>query len=334
MGNEFNYEQKWNELNNTSKSSNKGISACVDENSFFKVYLFSDFQKMKRSVIIKLPNQYKIKKKIPDVLGVRCDIDINYGGLNGNLFAIEQKYAVHTTISELFMSEISRIIIELEDIELFEDVLHKIFEDWKSYFVEEMDLFGPQKQLGLYGEMYFMYNVLFKELGITPSINAWKGYEKNRHDFEIPNISFEIKATTSNNPIKVKISNEKQLEKGKLKYLYLTVYNMVSSESSVGDLPKLVNLISKELDKDPHSRNMFRRNIMSLGYIFEKEGEYNRSYAIINKGEEYYEVDDTFPSIRLKQLGKLNKSNALMDIKYSINIDACQKYQCKNPYFK
>ncbi len=334
MGNEFNYDQKWNELNNASKSSSKGISALVDKNSFFKVYLFSDFQKMKRSVIIKLPNQYKIKKKLPDVLGVKCNLDVNYGGLEGNLFAIEQKYAVHTTISELFMSEISRIIIGLDDIQLFEDVLHKIFEDWKSYFVEEIDSFGAQMQLGLFGELYFMTNVLFRELGISLALNAWKGYEKNRHDFELPNISFEVKATTSNNPLKVKISNEKQLEKGKLKHLYLTVYNMVSSESKVGDLPQLVDFITKQLANDPHSSIIFRRNIMSLGYKFEKEEDYNRSYAIINKGKEYYEVDDTFPSIRLKQLEKLNKSNALMDIKYSINIDACQKYQCKTPYFK
>ena len=334
MGNEFNYDQKWNELNNASKSSSKGNSALVDKNSFFKVYLFSDFQKMKRSVIIKLPDQYKIKKKLPDVLGVKCNLNIKYGGLGGNLFTIEQKYAAHTTISELFMSEISRIIIGLDNIQLFEDVLHKIFEDWKTYFVEEIDSFGAQMQLGLFGELYFMTNVLFGELGTSLALNAWKGYEKNRHDFELPNISFEIKATTSNNPLKVKISNEKQLEKGKLKHLYLTVYNMVSSESKVGDLPKLVDFITKQLANDPRSSIMFRRNIMSLGYRFEKEEDYNRSYAIINKGKEYYEVDDTFPSIRLKQLGKLNKSNALMDIKYSINIDACQKYQCKTPYFK
>ncbi len=332
--NEFNYEEKWKELNITSNSLKKGVSGLVDKNSLFKVYLYSDSTNLKRSVIIELPPKFKTNKKLPEVLGVKCSLQVTYSGLKGNLYIIEQKYAIHTAISELFMSEISRIIIGINDIKTFEDVLIKLFEDWKSYFVEEMDSFGPQNQLGLFGEMYFLHEVLFQELGIAPAINAWKGYQKNRHDFELPSISFEIKATTSNNPLKVKISNEKQLEKGKLKHLYLTVYNMVSSESKVGDLPKLIDFITKQLANDPNSRNIFRRNIMSLGYRFEKEEEYNRSYSIINKGQEYYEIDDTFPSIRLKQLGKLNNSNALMDIKYSINIDACQKYQCKTPYFK
>lgn len=335
MSIEFNYEQKWSEINVASKSSEKGISALVDKNSVFKVYLYSDFLKMKRSVIIMLPENYKIKKKLPDVLGVKCSTQMNYGGLKGNLFIIEQKYAVHTTISELFMSEISRIIIGLSEIQLFEDMLNKIFEDWKSYFVEEMDSFGPQKQLGLYGEMYFMFNNLFKELGITAALNSWKGYEKNRHDFELPDISFEIKATTSINPLRIKISNEKQLEKGKLKHLYLTVYNMVSSEAKVGDLPKLISSILNELTQDPHSRNKFKRNIMRLGYHFEKEDEYNRSYTILNKSKEHYEIDDNFPSIGTKDLIKLKKSNAIMELKYEINLDACSEYLCESePRYK
>ena len=334
MKNEFNYEEKWKELNNSSNSLKKGVSGLVDKKSVFKVYLYSDSTNLKRSVIIELPPKFKTNKKLPEVLGVKCNLLTSYSGLKGNLYVIEQKYAIHTAISELFMSEISRIIIGINDAKTFEEVLIKLFEDWKSYFVDEMDSFSPQKQLGLFGEMYFMYKVLFQELGIAPALNAWKGYQKNRHDFELPSISFEIKATTTNSPLKVKISNEKQLEKGKLKHLYLTVYNVVSSESKVGDLPKIIASISKEISNDPRALNEFKRNVMSLGYNFEKEEEYNRSYSLINKGKEYYEIENTFPSIRIKELGKLNKSNALLDIKYSINIDACQKHRCKNPYFK
>ena len=329
MSMDFNYEQKWSELNNRSKYDANGKSALVEKNSVFKVYLFSHYENVKRSVIIKLPKNYKIKKKLPDVLGVNCSMKTKYGGLSGNLFTIEQRYSVHTTISELFMSEIARIIIELIDVNRFEDVLNNIFEDWKSYFIEEMDSFGTQKQLGLYGEMFFMTKVLFIELGIESALKAWKGYEKNRHDFELPDISFEIKATTSNNPLRVKISNEKQLEKGKLKHLYLTVYNMVSSESKTGDLPKLLDNIIKQI-KNIKLKNDFKRNIMSLGYKFENETEYNRSYSLVNKGKEYYEVDDTFPYIGIKDLIKLKKETAVMEINYTLNLDACSKFLCKN----
>ena len=240
---------------------------------------------------------------------------------------IEQKYSVYSNISELFMSEISRILLEMKSIDFFDAILIKIFKDWKSYFIEELDSFSLQKQLGLYGEMYFMYNILFKELGIDTALNAWKGYKKNRHDFELPDISFEIKATTTNNPLRVKISNEKQLEKGQLKHLYLGVYNMVSSEAKSGDLPRLLTQIIDSI-KDLQLKNEFKRNVMSLGYNFEKESEYNRSYSIVNQDKVFYEIDDTFPSIGVKDLIKLGKNKAIMDIGYTINLDACSKYIC------
>ena len=126
----------------------------------------------------------------------------------------------------------------------------------------------------------------------------------------LKNISFEIKATTTNNPLKVKISNEKQLEKGNLKHLYLAVYNMVSSEAENGDLPQLLSQIINSI-KNIQSKNQFKRNIMSVGYNFEKESNYNRSYSIINENRIYYEVDDTFPSLGIKDLIKLGKNPSI-----------------------
>lgn len=327
MNGVFNYEKKWKELNSSSKDMLKGKSVLVEKSPIYKIYLFSDFINFKRAVIITMPNDFKIRKKLPEVLGVRCNITPKYGGIKGNLFVIEQKYSVYSNISELFMSEISRILLELKNIDLFESVLIKIFEDWKSFFIEEIDSFGLQKQVGLYGEMYFMYNILFKELGIDTALRAWKGYKKNRHDFELPNISFEIKATTSNNPLRVKISNEKQLEKGKLKHLYLGVYNIVSSEAKNGDLPRLMNLILESI-KDVKLKNEFKRNVMSLGYNFENDSEYSRSYSIVNQDKVFYEVDETFPSIGIEDLVKLGKNTAIMEVSYTINLDACSKYIC------
>jgi hypothetical protein len=331
---EFNYESKWASLNASSNRENKGKAVLVDKTAACKVYLFTNYIDQRRSVIIKLPNSFTYKNDLPEVIGVTCKSRSTYGGLDGKLFVIEQKFSVHTSISEAFMSEIAKNVVKLKDEKQLMNCLTKEFEDWKNYFINITDELSREKQLGLYGEMFFLKNVLMKKIGIQRAMSSWKGYDGERHDFEIPSISFEVKATETKAPFRIKISNEKQLEIGKLKYLYLVVYNIVSSESNIGDLPLIVNSIINSLKQHPILLTEFKKNIMRVGYDFSSENKYNRSYTILNLKNENYNITDKFPTILTSDINKLKSTKAILDVKYSINMDACSKFIVKQIIFK
>lgn len=323
----FNYEFKWAELNNLSKNEIIGKAALVDKTSVCKVYLYTHFHQNKRSIIIKLSSLLKPHKPLPEVIGVNCRNLYQYAGLRGYLFVIEQKFDVHTSISEAFMSEISRkVVLLVEEKDLF-NCLQELFDDWKTYFVNITDGLSRQKQLGLYGELLFMRKVLFPEIGIEKSLEAWKGYMGNRHDFEIPGVSFEIKCSETKVPLRITISNEKQLNRGDLVHLYLIVYDIISSEAESGDLPSIINILLQELELFPQLYYEFRKNIMSLGYDFNSESKYNRSYTVVNSGREYFEVKDDFPTIVTEDIHRLKNTTAIMNISYEINMDACDEFR-------
>lgn len=330
----FNYETKWASLNSSSEKDNKGKASLVDKTSVCKVYLFTNFKDQRRSVIIKLSNSIKFDNDLPDVIGVTCKNRSSYGGLEGKLFVIEQKFSVHTSISEAFMSEIAKNIVKLDDESQLFNCLSNDFENWKNYFINITDELSREKQLGLYGEMYFLKNVLIEKIGIQRAIDSWKGYKSERHDFELPGISFELKATETKKPFRIKISNEKQLEIGKLRHLYLVVYNIVSSECDKGDLPLLINALIGELKKYPALLTEFKNNIMKLGYDFNSENKYNRTYSILNLKDENYEITDKFPAILTNDINKIKNTNAILEIKYSINLDVCQNFKVKKLIFK
>ena len=183
-----------------------------------------------------------------------------------------------------------------------------------------------EKQMGLFAELFFLSEILFKEIGVTESLNTWKGPSGERHDFMLPDLGIEIKATSTNLPLSVKISNENQLFKAPNESLILVVFQYAVSESTIGDLPMIVKEIETKLSKNPKQLNEFRRNILHVGYNYDEENKYTKRYSQLNPKREFYNVTDDFPRLTVEELNLLKKQSAFMDISYRINLDACESY--------
>lgn len=322
----INLEIKWFEVNDGSKSSGSGTSLLVQKNSNYKLYIYSSFSENKRALIYELQPKHIPSPNPISILGVRTFLTEEFGGQKGNLFVIEQNYEVNTKISEIFMSEIIRNTLSCKnETEIFDNI-DVVFSDWASYFSEERVELTREKQMGLYAELFFLSELLFKEIGITASLNAWKGPSCERHDFMLPNIGIEIKATRTNLPLSVKISNENQLFKAPNERLILVVFQYAVSESTFGDLPQLVKKIELKLSKNPKELNEFRRNILHVGYDYEEINKYTARYSQLNSGREYYEATDSFPRLTIKELNDLKKVSAFMEISYRLNLDACESF--------
>ncbi len=326
----MNIDSKWSDVNEGSKESGVGNSLLIHENKVFRLYIYSSFIDKKRAVIYELNDkQVSIPQQV-SILGVRTYITAEFGGQKGNLLVIEQNYEVNTRISEIFMSEIIRSTFSILEINLLFLNIEAVFSEWASYFSEERVFFTKEKQMGLYAELFFLSEVLFKEIGISATMKSWRGPEGERHDFMLPNLGFEIKATRTNLPLSVKISNENQLYKDPDERLILVVYQYAVSESEVGDLPLIVKKIEGKLGKNQKELNEFRRNILHVGYNYDEEFQYTARYSQLNSNREYYDITTNFPRLTVSELNQLKKQTAFIEINYRLNLDACECFLLKN----
>ena len=134
-------------------------------------------------------------------------------------------------------------------------------ENWARFFSKAGNKgLSKTDQQGLYGELNWLKFIIQNDVEKGAALNAWKGCERNYHDFEVSGEVVEVKTTKSKAPRKVWISNERQLDDTGLNSLHLLVLTLVISESGGQTLPELVAEISAELEENPHYRPSSKKN--------------------------------------------------------------------------
>ena len=79
---------------------------------------------------------------------------------------------------------------------------------------------GPEKQRGLFGELYFLNEVLLPNLGID-SLSIWVGPDQASHDIQAGEVAVEIKTSAMTKSQKIHISSERQLDNEGFEHLFI-----------------------------------------------------------------------------------------------------------------
>jgi len=167
---------------------------------------------------------------------------------------------------------------------------------------------------GLMGELLFIKE-LFHYFDKKEILNFWKAPEEEKvHDFIITNKAIEIKTKTSKNIIN--ISSYEQLFT-ELPKLFFCVYTISESDKNNGfTIYDIIEKIKKLLSNE-YLVLYFEKLLIDYGFVPLKE--YREIYFKFIK-EEFFEVTAGFPRIE-------NKPDAILKLKYSINIDKIEKFK-------
>jgi len=197
-----------------------------------------------------------------------------------------------------------------------------------SYFFERYGQQGlsPEKQQGLYGELWLLRRLIQENVEYTVAVNSWKGCRRNYHDFETNGHVTEVKTTTTKEPRKVQINNERQLDDRGLISLHLLVLTLKKSDSGGETLPAMVESLRNILAQMPASHS-FENSLRDAGYLDIHSQCYDTiSYSVIK--EEFFHVGEGFPRITDMPLG-------LGDLHYALIVAACEKFKNEfSEYFK
>lgn len=244
------------------------------------------------------------------------------GYVDSMLLVIELLKPSHRDIfSNLCENLIVAVRESASEKELVKSVINQL-EKWRTLFDKrKADGLSPEQQQGLYGELSFLYKFLSR--GIVSNAQAldyWVGMDAALRDFQGNEWAVEAKTTATNNPQKVTINGERQLDETLLSDLFLYHCSVEVSKYTGETLSDKIEKVRLKLKDDNPALSIFNEKILEAGYLDEQAYLYaNRCYKI--RDEHYYQIKGNFPRVKEDEL-----RDGVSDVKYAIALAMCSGY--------
>ncbi len=205
----------------------------------------------------------------------------------------------------------------------------KLFEEVSKEIISWADFLRPTRKgltrselIGLWGEMYFLLDVLPSKFSLYDSVRFWIGPEGKKQDFTLNNMALETKTTLSGDGDAIKISSLEQLTKI-TDYLYLIhIFLNLSDEETGNSLRKIYEKIVLEIGDDTRLKNLFEVKMSSL-YGKATEDQLDEKFDFLKY--DIYEVDENFP-----KLTHHNTPSGITKLKYTINTASIAQFKIDN----
>jgi hypothetical protein len=233
------------------------------------------------------------------------------------LFLTNNRYKdIFTALVQDIAENIAFIPIEADAVQMLANRLKR----WQM-FLEKHDLEGlsPEVQHGLYGELWFLRQVVIPHFGLS-SLRYWLGPEGANQDFSFEGCAVEVKTTVSQNPQKLSISNENQLDETRLNTLFLTHLSL-DIRTNGETLPEIVESIRAILGQDSSSRELFEKRLFQIGYLDIHAPKYSQT-SYKHRTSSYFKIGQNFPRIVPAAL-----KMGVVQVRYSVEISACRSYE-------
>lgn len=195
-------------------------------------------------------------------------------------------------------------------------------EKWKTLFDKNNATgLSTSEQQGLFGELHFLQKYLsIPDINPCKVLNTWVGVDKALRDYQSDSWAVEVKTTSTNNPQKVTINGERQLDETLLNNLFLFHYSVEVSNGNGITLCQKIADIRKTLENNAPALSLFNAKLFEAGYSDKHESFYkDRFYQTRN--ENFYQVENDFPRIKENELCK-----GVSEVSYSIILAMCNEY--------
>lgn len=254
-------------------------------------------------LIIKADN---IELKTKKYKGVVLFGDLSQSAYIMSMTELDSSLIIFSALSEFILERLTRLD------ELCFDNVHDLVEEWRSFIQGRSEKISTAVQLGLFGELLFLQELIDKKTGEL-GIISWTGPDKSKVDF-IPSINHAIEIKSSKDPLgnEVSISSLEQLSSD-FEFHFLRRYGLV--ETLEGQTVKdLYYSIASELS-DFELRDSFRIKVMDYG--FNPYVDYEELLKLEPANIVDYNVQDySFPKI----IPPLHEK--VVKLQYTINLDA------------
>ncbi|WP_203340234.1 PD-(D/E)XK motif protein [Planococcus beijingensis] len=193
--------------------------------------------------------------------------------------------------------------------------LHKWQQMLKSASLKKLSI---EEQMGLYGELLCLKELVIPELGVLDALKAWTGPQKDKQDFLLENAVIEVKCSKTTKGEMATISSLGQLSSNKNKF-FITFYNISPSEkgTTIEELSKEIK--EKHFNEHPSLVEFFESKLLEYGYISELNPLLEK-FQVDNK--KAYVVNEKFPRLTSSQV-----DTRIVSVKYTIDLSRLSEFE-------
>jgi hypothetical protein len=213
---------------------------------------------------------------------------------------------------EIFLALISSIYDSLTknmDSFAFFQEMKQILKNFKNFFEKSKTELNQNNEIGLFGELLFLDKLI--DDNDEGHVDFWMGPNRNKHDFEIKDKGYEIKATLKQKNVSISISSEIQLEKDNLNELSIVLYTLEKNTNGISLKELSLDIMNKF--SNVKNKTIYKANLLRLGFDIDNNIN-DQKYKLIKVNT--IKVEENFPKIT-----RSNLDINIFDVKYKINID-------------
>ncbi|MDO9354951.1 MAG: PD-(D/E)XK motif protein [Solirubrobacteraceae bacterium] len=228
---------------------------------------------------------------------------------------LELTTASYGDIFLVVSSDILTKILQAHDEQEAIVALRRRIEHWRRF----MQASGPDglsrfEQIGLFGELLVLRSLLKVPNNNEDALISWLGPKGANQDFILRDRAIEVKTTTGNEPTRVQISNERQLDTRGLALLILCHICVDERIKSGTTLPALVEQISHTLAQ--HHVHLFLDCLLAVGYHDSQRHLYLDA-GFIERDRNYYQVTGDFPRLTTADL-----RDGVSEVRYQVDLSS------------
>lgn len=201
----------------------------------------------------------------------------------------------------------------------------KRLEKWQYFLRNNKSIIDKNQLKGLIGELYLIKKHLLANFNAGDTLNFWKAPLQSVQDFEVDNMTIEVKTKSSVNSITISSYEQLFTQLDNL-YIYVVTINesMKNSKNSF-NIISLIDEIGDLIGKDDLLLKDSFNNLL-IQYGFMNSPEYEDLYFTIIS-DEFYIVENNFPRV-------IDIPNGIENLTYRINLDTCKEFLISEDIFK
>jgi hypothetical protein len=188
---------------------------------------------------------------------------------------------------------------------------------WQEFMHQSRaEILGPEAELGLAGELWFLRILLRKGLPGSMILDAWRGPLNGLHDFLFCCGAIEVKTTAATHGFPATVGSLAQLDPSLASPLFLVGIRFIL-ETGGETLPEIIDDIACSLGDNPESTGRFETLVLRCGFLRAFADQYTRRF--LHSDMRIMLVDHEFPS-----LTRDNVDHSIKEVRYELDLDLVQ----------
>jgi hypothetical protein len=184
---------------------------------------------------------------------------------------------------------------------------------WQEFMRKGVTALGPEREVGLIGELSVLNGLLDEGLDGSSVIDAWKGPLDAEQDFELGMGAIEVKATVSQTGFTARVGSLQQLDDNIRQPLFVAGVKLRQTVEGFS-LPNLVSRTRERLNSGSVAYSKFDRLVMDAGYFDGHASQYSRHFELSEL--RVREVTGSFPKLTIG-----NVPVGVISASYSIDLN-------------